>query len=589
MSSSGFKRESLLIRRIAVDGLLAVALSSSAALAQAPGAIDPGVQLQQQLRDSAPSAPAYDPTDELKPRNGPPSTPTDQPPTDQKSQQTLFLKAVRIQGNTAIREGVLIKPFLPLIGKDITFDQLQAAANQTEAIYKKKGYITTRVLIPSQGFTSGNVVVQVVEGFIEKIEVRGATPGLQQYVKKMLQPVSNAGPKQIFDFKELERQLLLIRDFGGVKFSTSLSKGSELGGSNLVVDLKTDSVHGGLGANNNLPYQLGDWQVSANAQYTVPSSQPLKFQAGGSYSFPYNSGLVTGFGVLSSPLGNQGFKADALWGISSTASKDLYDGPGNLQTIGSSNYWSFGMSYPLILERNSQLSVAIRGTGQNSTNDLYIDGYQVTDLSTDKIRALRLIVDGYTASASSTNTISFQLSQGLGGLNDGLASDEFLSNPYGDSNFTSARLNLSRTQKLFDFGTLFTLKGVGQVSSTPLPVPEAFTYGGPQYGRAFKSVYILGDQGWAASGELAQPIQFSMFKKPVTLTPFIWYDYGSTDYKQGPLPNQTASTYGIGLRGNGLYNTTFELGWGMPATNTLQPSLIGSDNSVVYFNAGWRF
>ena len=563
------------------------AFQSGSALAQAPGAINPGVQLQEQLREASPAPPSYEQDAPESIREGPSTQ--DVPAADNPAEQTIFFKAVRFKGNTAIRDGLLVQPFLPLMGKEVTFAQIRQAAQKSKSLYVNDGYITTSVVVPPQNFSSGNIVIQIIEGFIQNIVVRGGTPGLQQYLKKMLQPVASSGGGKVFNFKTLERQLLLVRNFGGVKFNASLSKGSELGASVITVDLSTDSVKGSVGANNNLPTQLGSWQASASGQYTIPASQPVRVTAAGSYSLPFNGGLVTGFTSLATPIGNKGFSADAFWATSSTSSKDLFDGPGILQTVGSSNYWSFGMSYPLLLKRNSQLSLAIRGTGQNSTNDLYLDGFQVTDLSTDKIRALRLILDGYYVTTRSTNALSFQLSQGLGGLNDGLADDEFLSNPFGESNFTSARLNLSRTQRLFDAGTQFTLKGVGQLSSTPLPVPESFTYGGPQYGRAFKSAYILGDQGWAASAELAQPIKLSISRKPVTLSPFVWYDYGNTDYKKGPLPNQSASTYGVGLRGNGFYGTTFEVGWGVPSTNTLQPSLTGIDSSIVYFNAGWRF
>ena len=568
------------------SALFASALASSPVFAQAPGAVNPGVQLQQELRDMAPAAPSYDP---VAPQADPLDPPPDRPAAAPQAQKTLFFKAVRFQSNTAIPEDVLVQPFLPLIGEEVTFEQLQQAAIQSEALYKKEGYITTRVLVPPQDFNSGNITIQAVEGFIQDVDVRGATPGLQAYVKKMLQPVSNPEAKQIFNFKTLERQLLLIRNFGGVTFNTSLSKGTELGGSFLIVDLNLDSFEAGIGTNNNISSSLGDWQISANTQYTVPMSQPLKFRIGGSYAFPYDNGMLTGFGSISSPIGNEGFQADAVWAGSSTESKDLFDGPGKLQTLGESNYWSFGLSYPIILERNSQLTMALRGTGLNSSNDLYVDGTNTSNLSTDKSRALRLIVDGYYASPESTNALSFQLSQGLSGLDDDLDSDQFKSNPEADNNFTSARLNVSRTQRFFDIGTLFTIKGAAQLSSTPLPAPEAFTYGGSQYGRAFNGVYLLGDQGWSASSELAQPINFQVLNKPATDTPFVWYYYGSTNYKEGLLQDQRASTYGLGLRGNGIYNISYELGWGIPSTNTLEPSHTGPSHSVLYFNAGWRF
>lgn len=534
----------------------------------------------------APPAPSFDPG---TPQEDPLDPPPERPAAAPKAQKTLFFKAVRFQSNTAIPENVLVEPFLELIGEEVTFEQLQQAAVKSEALYKKKGYITTRVLVPPQDFNSGNIVIRAIEGYLQDVEVRGATPGLQAYVKKMLQPVANPDNKQIFNFKKLERQLLLIRNFGGLTFNTALTKGTELGGSKLVVDLSSASFDGGISTSNNLSSSLGKWQILADAGYIAPISQPLKIRLGSSYAFPYNKGLISGYGLLSSPIGNEGFQADAFWAGSTTESKDLYDGPGKLQTLGKSNIWSFGISYPLILERNSQLTVALRGSGQNSSNDLYVDDENASNLSTDKLRALRVVLDGYFSTPNSTNSLSFQLSQGLSGLDDDLDSDEFPSNLEADNNFTSARLNLSRTQSLFDINTLVTLKGSAQLSSSPLPSPEAFTYGGSKYGRAFNSVYLLGDQGWSAATEVAQPIRFKVLNKPVTITPFAWYDYGSTEYKKGSLSAENASTYGVGLRGSGLYNTSYEFGWGIPSTNSFEPSHVGTDHSIIYFNAGWRF
>jgi hemolysin activation/secretion protein len=571
---------------LAFDTLASLSFSIKPVSAQSPGAINPGVQLQEQLRESADPVPKYekpkefDPNDDAIDIQSIKTLPEDQP--------AFFFKAVRVSGNKEVRTGVLVKPFLPLIGKDVTFDQLKLAASRAELNYKNQGFITTKVIIPAQDIKSGNIVIQVIEGFIEDLQVRGATPGLQAYFRKMLQPIVNVDSSKIFNYKKFERKLLQIRDFGGVKFSSTLLKGTKLGSSILVFDLKTDSFDGFIGANNNISDQLGDFQINANAQYVFPISQPIKLTGGGSYSFPFNGGLVTGLAGISSPIGNEGFIANALWSTSSTSSKDLFDGDGKLQTVGSSNYWSLGAGYPLILKRNSKLMISLNGTGQNSTNDLYLDGSQVTDLSTDKIRAIRLSLDGYFASERSVSSASFRLSQGIGGLGDDLAVDEFKSNANSKPNFTSALLNLSRSQKIFDFGTFLTVKASGQLSSTSLPSPEAFTYGGPLYGRAFKNVYILGDQGASGSIEVSQRFDFSLFNNAASISPYSWYDIGTTEYKEGPLSSQTASTYGIGLRGN-AYNTKFELGWGIPATNTLKTTHVGTSNSILYFNAGWRF
>ena len=128
----------------------------------------------------APDTPNYEPG---APQEDPLDPPPDRPAAAPKAQKTLFFKAVRFQSNTAISEAVLVQPFLSLIGEEVTFEQLQQAAIQSEAIYKKEGYITTRVLVPPQDFNSGNIVIKAVEGFVQDVEVRGATPGMQAYEK----------------------------------------------------------------------------------------------------------------------------------------------------------------------------------------------------------------------------------------------------------------------------------------------------------------------------------------------------------------------------------------------------------------------
>jgi hemolysin activation/secretion protein len=184
--------------------------------------------------------------------------------------------------------------------------------------------------------------------------------------------------------------------------------------------------------------------------------------------------------------------------------------------------------------------------------------------------------------------LNFVLSQGFDGFGSDLSNDEHRSNPEADSTFTSAKLNLASIQRLFQSNTLLTLKGSGQLSSSPLPSPEAFTFGGTSYGRGFKNVYLLGDEGWSTSLELSQQINTRIFNKFASLTPFTWVDYGRTWYKQGPLTDQSSSTYGVGLRST-VSNFTMEIGWGIPASNSFDKDFVGVDNSIVYFNTGWRF
>jgi len=562
----------------------AALLLPAAALAQAPGALSPGVQLQEQLRQFENSpAPGTGDVEFIPSRD-------DQDDSEaQGSEQTMFLKGIRFEGNFKYDSDELIQPFLGLIGEEISFAELQQAVVQAQNVYRSAGYITSVVYLPQQNFVdNGMVLVKVVEGFIEDVEVRGANDGLRAYAERMLQRVEGGPNKNIFNFSQLERQLVLMRDFGGLQYTTTLARGTRLGGSVLLVDLKEKTLSAGLTADNNLPAQLGEVRTGAYAQYVTPTSLPFKINLLGNYAFPVENGLIDGIASLSAPIGTDGLRATALWAISSTNSSDLYDGPSKVQTRGESNYVAFGMDYPLIARRNTQLNIGLKGTGQNSSNDIYVDDKQTTNLSTNRIRAARFNLDAFTFDAETTYQLNLLVSQGFGGLDDELEDGEFLSNPYGSNEYTTARLNLSVVRRIFDSNTSITLKGAGQWASTGLPVPEQFTYGGPNFGRGFTSAYILGDQGASGLAQLGHDFYFE--NGTASLGPFAWIDYGYVNYLEGPLPDQAAATYGVGLKGSAWSGKgNFEVGWGVPALNTFNPRDVGVDSGIVYFKVGVGF
>ena len=566
----------------------AALLVPAPALAQSSGANSPGVQLQEKLRQFEVSAEPKELGIDLS--NSKEDLPSTENPVSQKK---MLLQEVTFKGNRKFNDDFLVEFFQELIGKEVTFANLKQSISQITTFYKSAGYITSLAYLPEQSFASGVVEVQVVEGFIEKIEITGANDSLRAYVKDMLASIPGGVTDEIFEFSILERQLILMRDFGGFNYKTTLSRGSRLGGSVLTVQLEKDSWSGGLTTDNNVANQLGDLRSGVYAQYVSKTNVPIKLNVSGNYAlsnyaYPDDYGLIDGIASISFPLGNKGLKASLLWATSYTNTKDLYQGPSKVETLGKSMYWSFGMDYPIVARRNAQLRVGLKGTGQNSTNDIHVDDRFATNVSANKLRVARLSVDGFTYDAASTHQMSLVVSQGLSNIDDVLDPGDFPSNPYADSTFTAGRLNLSADYRLFGGDTIFSVKGAGQLASGALPVPEQFTFGGPVFGRGFKSTHILGDQGYSGIAQF----EHNFFFKGGTssLTPFAWIDYGSVNNLAGPLPSQRAATYGIGLKGSAWRGkSNFEVAWGTPALNSLDTSNVGKHSSTVYFKVGVGF
>ena len=87
------------------------------------------------------------------------------------SEKTILLNSISFKGNKTFSEEKLYEPFSKLIGKQVTFSDLSNAALEAQSLYRKEGYITTRVIIPKQDFLSGDIKIAVIESYLEDIVV----------------------------------------------------------------------------------------------------------------------------------------------------------------------------------------------------------------------------------------------------------------------------------------------------------------------------------------------------------------------------------------------------------------------------------
>jgi hemolysin activation/secretion protein len=292
---------------------------------------------------------------------------------------------------------------------------------------------------------------------------------------------------------------------------------------------------------------------------------------------------------LTTPLGNQGLKLAVLGALTNTASISL-DPALDLTSGGSSSLASVALRYPLLLRRTSAINLSLQGDAQNTTNNLFLDGVEVQGSDT-RLRALRLGIDASRSSPFSSSYAALQISQGLPIWNAQVNSpDPALSNPFGSTSFISGRLTLRHQQRIGTTNGFITLTGMGQLAGTPLPSPEDFSYGGPFLGRAYRSSFLIADQGVAGGIEAS----YSFYPAQATLTPFVFYDVGSVFQAASSAPQnpQSAASVGIGLRGSWTRNTSFELGWAIPEGILVGTGFAGRDgpaNSIVYFRAAVTF
>ena len=594
----GPKGSSNVVRLKAFGFLSATFLGLAASTQAAIAGVDPGLQLKQDLqqlkaRDPLPKGVGLDKTDsktnQKDYRAGVGST---------SPNQVIYLRSVSFTGNKLFATEKLSSPFNDLIGTDVSFSQIQNAVKKVEAIYKDNGYILSSAFLPNQDFTKGRISIQIVEGYLQSYEVRGGSDSMRSYVENMLSPLkSSISESQPFNFNTLERQLLLIKNFNAVDFKSTMAKGTKFGSSVLYIDIDPKPIRAGISADTWVPDRLGSYKINADAQFVTPTSQPIKLFVSGSvanedlngdfWEKPKDDkGLRNLYTSLATPIGNTGFMFTGSYAQSDTRSEDLISGAPNTWTRGESKLYTVGFSHPIHVGRNSFSKIGLTGTYQNSTEDLIVDGWNSANLSTNKIRAVRLGVDGYNASSTFSNQYSLKVSRGLDIMDNDLDTYDLPSNPNYTTEFTSFELFLSRDQRIASSNTFFTLKGLGQYSLDGLPVPEQISFGGQNFGRGYSKSTIMGDTGGMGSLELSQLIPIS---DDSSLKPFAFYDHGFTTHESGDLGTEEASTYGFGLRANLTKTLNVEAGVGVPLTNTLENSDTGFDHANYFIKGGIRF
>ena len=508
------------------------------------------------------------------------------------SEKTIFLKNLSFSGNKRFSDKKLKSFFLSLIGKNVTFKELSKATLDVQSLYREKGYITSRALLPKQDFSQGNIKVLVIESYLENIVVKGGTAQTREYIKYMTEKVLEDNKKdKIFNFDDIERQLLLIKKTNIGNITSTLSKGSEVGSSLLTINIDPNPISVKAFSNSDISTSLGDFVTGIQASYTTNTKKPIKLTASGKNGFPHKEGLISGVLFLEKPIARNGLSFNSTYAYSFTNTQDLFPNiPENTTNRGISEYISLGMSYPFILKRNTEFGIDFSTTLQDSHQDLYQDGIFSTNVTTDKIRAFRFGLNGRKSLKNSYNTARLEYSQAFKGLDDSLSEGQQSSNIDSIPNFSTYKLDLGRQQLLGKTGIELGLKASGQLATEPLPTPEKFSFGGSSYGKGFNSGNIFGDAGWATSVQLTKNIYRG--KKGMSITPFVWYDYGKTNDLTGTktdIREFKASTYGIGFGGNLNRATNYNFSLGIPNIDNLNPTRVGTDHGIFKFNLGIKF
>ena len=435
----------------------------------------------EQLERSAAGKPRL-PTPKLAQPAPPPADPT----------PLFVLRHVSIVGATAIPHDRLATAYQPYIGRKVSQADLAAIAAGISDAYRAAGFHLSRAIVPPQDIANGTIRVQVIEGSITAIDLKGE--GAEEFgVRGMLAPVLAEQPSRL---ATLERKLLLINSRPGVRIlDTALEEiGHASGRFRLTVFIKTWHVYASLGIDNLGATAVGPWEGYATVAYNS-LARPGDTLAVNLSTTP-NDPRELAYARLSydTPIGNDGVRVGA-----SAFYSDVW--PGDYRHAYADNTTTEGLQLrasiaPLQSQRASLTVTTALDVTNVWENDIFGPIYS------DRIRTFSLTSDSRLQdNFGGTNYLTATWRQGLNILGASTDGDNFVSHWGASPSFTVINAWFTRYQALTDAWSL-KIAGAGQWASGPLYLSQQFYLGGAAFGRGYGAAETSGDNGMAGTLEL---------------------------------------------------------------------------------------
>ena len=490
----------------------------------------------------------------------------------------FVLRKMIIKGSTLYSKRKFSKLFKKYMRKRISLRVVYGIAQTITNMYRNDGYILSKAVVPPQQIDRGIIRIDVIEGFINKVNLQGDVTGPKALLNKYRKKLLNSKPLLS---KDLERYLLLVDDLPGLTVKSVLTPSDvQPGATDLTLILQSKNFNGGVGIDNRGTKFNGPVQFSTNANTNSLFNLYERIGFQGVVTKDTNE-LQFFSGFYEMPVSSEGTKIY----FSGSSSKSQPGGElAQFNVNGKSNTLTLRATHPFIRSRSKNLNAVLGFTSRNSTTKFLGD----TD-SKDKLRIANLglsydFVDNYRG----VNLVSFNWSQGLGILGASESGSLKLSRREGRSSFTKFSGEALRLQQLSPSWMLLGAMS-WQYSSEKLLASEEFGVGGPKFGRGFDASEITGDHGISFKLELQKAFQINKaYIKDIQAYTFI--DYGTVWNRLGTATGSTKqdiSSTGLGFRFNVTDHLSGYLEWDKPLNKDVSSE--GNRDSRMFFSLSAHF
>lgn len=492
---------------------------------------------------------------------------------------TIIVKRFEFVGSTIFSQEDLAKVTADFTNRPISPSEVFKVCNQITALYIKNGYITSGAYIPPQKFQSGIIKIQIIEGQLQTIEIKGTQRLDPNYVRSRIAAATSGPLNQERLLKALQ---VLQRNPLIQNLSAELSEGDKPSKSKLLVFIKEAKTFSAqITLDNGRSPSVGSFQ--RRLQFNEANLLGLGDDLSVGYSNTDGSNFVNASYTL--PLNPQNGTLSFNYGA---VKSRVIEHPFNILDIkSSSRYYELTFRQPIVKTSTQEFALGLTASRRESETS-YVplkERIPFPELGTDdkghtRVSALRFFQEWTAHDSTQIFAVRSQFNLGIGAFNATVSQDA------PDSRFFFWQ-GQAQWVRLLAPETLLLVRFNTQLATKPLPPLEQFGLGGIESVRGYRQDLLVTDNGAFASAELQFPVLRGPKKNGVLqVIPFanlgLAWNILARDNSNTDTPNTLASI-GLGLRWSQSDRFSARIDWGVPLISVDFPHKTWQENGLYFY------
>lgn len=480
------------------------------------------------------------------------------------SKETLLIKKVILEGNQLLSNDDLSEITNQIEGQSVTFTQIKTTTNQITALYRSRGFLTSRAYLPPQKVKSGVIRIQILEGKTGNIKIENNRWFNERIYKEYFKDIH---PDKPFEYQDLEKGLYFLNQKEDRQAKAFLTPGTEPGRTDITLKAEEKFPwHAGYEFNtrgSKLTHRARHMTTLRSSNF---SGHDDTFESG--MSLAEQAALRAGWASYSLPIHSTGTELGLSWnGAHSRLAKHLRE-------------FEIESDYLEITPTITQSILKHRTLKLD-----WFAGFEIKDsksmiedikTSFDRMRVITIGPRFSKQDRWGKILASAEAHIGIGGFMGSLKKDDPNASRNGaGGSFVYYSGSFARLQRL-PLNSILILQSAGQWSPVTLTSLEQFRAGGMTSVRGYPESDSAGDRGFTTSAEFNFPVPFvpqnwvihfmnKKINEVVRLVAF--YDIGATENRSRQRPTDEKNRFlmgaGFGTRINlgNYFNLNLDFGY----------------------------